>query len=307
LPRIALIVLCKDEEIHLPRLRASCAGVIDEVFVIDSYSTDRTVDIARSFGDKVLQHKFVNYAQQFQWALDQIETDCDWIMRLDADEYLEPALVDEIGRKLPELPQDVTGIILRRKHIFLDRFIRHGGRYPLELLRIWRNGCARIEDRWMDEHIVLLHGHTVTFENDFCDYNLSGIGFFIDKHNKYATREAIDVLNERFDLFPRDLAVKESGGATQAASKRRVKDGIYNRVPFPFGPVIYFLFRYFIQLGFLDGKEGFAYHFLQGLWYRMLVGIKIIEFQRAIAGLSSKEDIIDELAKASGMSLRRDS
>jgi len=295
--KIALIVLCQNEQAHISRLLNNCKEVVHESYIIDSGSTDLTVDIALAAGATVLHHPFVNYAQQFQWALDNIKTDCEWIMRLDADELLEPELVEEIKAKLPALPSDVVGVNLKRRHIFMGRWIRYGGRYPLTLLRIWRQGQGRIENRWMDEHMVVWGGRTVTFDHDFSDHNLGDLSFFIDKHNKYATREAVDRLNDEFHLFPRDEAVSEGGSSLQARRKRFVKERLYNRLPFAVGPLCYFLWRYVVQLGFLDGREGLIYHFLQGFWYQFLVEAKLVELRRAIAPLSDPVEIKIKLAR----------
>jgi glycosyltransferase involved in cell wall biosynthesis len=298
---LAVIILSYNEELHLERGLASVSPIASEVFVIDSYSNDRTVEIARAQGAHVLHNPWTNYAQQFQWALDNAPITADWVMRLDADEIIEPDLAAEIAAKLETLPPDVTGVNLKRKHIFMGRWIRHGGRYPLVLLRIWRRGKGRIEQRWMDEHMLLTEGRAVTFEGGFSDANLNDLGFFTDKHNKYATREAVDVLNQRHGLFGRD---EDLGGASaQAARKRGAKEGFYNKLPFAVGPLAYFLYRYIFQLGFLDGKEGAIYHGLQGLWYRFLVDAKVLEFERELAKVEGAEAKLRRLAELTGLKL----
>jgi hypothetical protein len=171
------------------------------------------------------------------------------------------------------------------------------------LLRIWRHGHGRIEDRWMDEHIVVWGGHTVTFKGGFADWNLNNLSFFTDKHNKYATREAIDVLNQRLGLFPRDETLNANSASWQASAKRWTKEKIYNHLPFTVSATLYFLWRYFFQLGFLDGRPGLVYHFLQGWWYRFLVGAKIMELEKAIAHLTDKREILIELSRLTGHDL----
>jgi glycosyltransferase involved in cell wall biosynthesis len=297
---LAVIVLTRDEERHLPRLLQALAGLDGGVFVVDSFSTDRTTAIAEAAGALVAEHRFVNQAQQFQWALDNLPIDAEWVMRLDADEVLTPELVEEIGQRLPSLPPEVTGVNLKRRHLFLGRWIKHGGRYPVTLLRIWRNGAARIEQRWMDEHMVLLHGRAVTFAHDFADDNLNELTFFTDKHNRYATREAIDVLMKRYGLADEDEALSRRNASLQAAAKRRIKARLYNRLPFGLGPFAYFLYRYVLRLGFLDGAEGLAYHALQGFWYRLLVDAKILEFDRALRPLAGREARLAALARLTG-------
>ncbi len=274
-----------------------------QVVVVDSYSTDRSVEIAQALGAQVLHHPFVNHAQQFQWALDNAPITAKWVMRLDADEIVEPDLAAEIARELPQLPGDVVGVNVDRKHIFMGRWIRHGGRYPLRLLRIWRHGHGRIEDRWMDEHMVVWGGRTVTFKGGFADHNLNDLTYFTDKHNKYATREAIEALNQELGLFGRDEALSSGSASRQAAFKRWGKERVYNRIPFTVSAPLYFLWRYIFQLGFLDGREGLVYHFLQGYWYRFLVGARKMELQRAIAHLSDKHEICAELSRLTGLKL----
>lgn len=299
---LSIVILTYNEAAHVSRAIRSVKAIASEIFVIDSFSSDRTVELAEAAGATVLQHPFVNQAKQFQWAMDNAPITADWVMRLDADEIIEAELAAEISAKLPNLPDDITGINLKRKHIFMDRWIKHGGRYPLTLLRIWRRGKAVIEDRWMDEHMRLTEGRAITFSGGFSDHNLNDLTFFTDKHNKYATREAVDVLNQRYHLFARDEELSAEGSSQQAALKRFIKERIYNRLPFWLGPLGYFLYRYFIQLGFLDGRPGIIYHFLQGFWYRFLVGAKICELETALSGIPDSEKK-DELAKLTKLKL----
>jgi len=300
---LAVIILTFNEERHIARSLASVTGIASELFVVDSGSTDRTVELARAHGATVLEHPFVNYARQFQWALDNAPISADWIMRLDADEVIEPDLAARIRDRLHTLPDDVTGVNLKRKHIFLGRWVRHGGRYPLVLLRIWRCGKGRIEDRWMDEHIILSDGRTVTFDGGFADHNLKDLTFFTDKHNKYATREAIDVINQRRHLFRRDVDLAAEKGSRQAAITRWIKEKLYNHIPYQISAPAYFVYRLVFRLGFLDGKEGFVYHFLQGLWYRLLVGAKVDELERALTGIDDPAAMRAEIRRLTGFAL----
>lgn len=301
--QITVIILTFNESMHITRALESIASIASQVFVIDSGSTDNTVALAEVRGAQVLHHPFVNQAQQFQWALDNAPITTAWVMRLDADEIIESDLCAEISLELPKLPSDVVGINLDRKHIFMDRWVRHGGRYPLRMLRIWRRGHGRIENRWMDEHMVVWGGRTVNFKGGFADHNINDLTFFTNKHNKYATREAIDVLNQRLGLFARDEALNTESASWQASAKRWAKERVYNRLPFTLSATLYFLWRYIFQLGFLDGRSGLVYHFLQGYWYRFLVGAKLMEFERAIAHLTDKDEIAVELTRLTGFDL----
>jgi glycosyltransferase involved in cell wall biosynthesis len=295
--KIAVIILTKNEEIHIARAIACVKGIAHSIHVIDSGSTDQTCDIARSFGAEVLTHPWKNYADQFQWACDNISTDADWFLRLDADEVVEPDLADSVVAKLPLLSSESVGVTFDRKHIFMGRWIRHGGRYPLRLMRLFRRGRGRIEQRWMDEHIVV-DGPSVHFEGGFADHNLNDITFFTTKHNGYATREALDAVLHRHGLMPVADAVQDLN--RQARVKRFIKLSIYNRLPFYVSATGYFFYRYFVQLGFLDGKEGLIYHFLQGYWYRFLVGAKVVEMERALSGSTSSNEKLQTLQKCTG-------
>jgi len=300
---ITAIILTYNEALHLERAIKSIQSFVSQVCVIDSGSTDETIEIAKRLGAEVHIHTFVNQSKQFQWALDNVPLRSSWVLRLDADEIIEPDLAHEITAKLPQLPTDVTGINFKRKHIFMGCWVRHGGRYPLLMLRLFRRGKGRIEDRWMDEHITVTDGRTVTFDGGFSDWNLNDLSYFTEKHNKYATREAIETLNQRLNLFPRDEDLNAHRASWQASAKRWAKEKVYNRLPFTVSATLYFLWRYIFQLGFLDGRSGLVYHFLQGYWYRFLVGAKLMELERAIAHLDDKQVILEELTRLTGHNL----
>jgi glycosyltransferase involved in cell wall biosynthesis len=300
---LAVVILTYNEERHIARVLESVAGIAREVFVVDSFSTDRTVDLARASGATVMQNPFTNNARQFQWALDHAPISASWIMKLDADEVIEPDLAARIRAELPILGEDIVGVNLKRKHIFLGRWIRHGGRYPLVLLRIWRRNHGGVEDRWMDEHVVVRGGRTVTFDGGFADHNLNDLTFFTEKHNKYATREAVDVIIRRRNLLAREPGLPVHGSSLQAAVRRFVKVKFYNRIPYQIGAPAYFLYRFIFQLGFLDGKEGLIYHGLQGLWYRFLVGAKVDELEVAVAGCDDPAEIRATLRRLTGLTM----
>ena len=301
-PDISVIILTYNEAQHIDRCIKNLQPIVREIFIVDSFSTDKTVQIAESLGAKILQNPFINQSVQFQWGLDNCPIQTSWVMRMDADEYLEPRLIEEIIRKFPELPSDMNGIYLKRKHYFLCRWIKHGDRYPVTLLRIWKVGKAHIENRWMDEHIVLDSGNAVIFNGDFVDDNLNTVEWFIEKHNRYASREMVEILNHKYHLFERDESIDDAKTG-QAKIKRFVKESLYNKLPLFVRPVLYFFYRYILRLGFLDGQEGFAYHFMQGLWYRSLIDLKCLEAEQVLAGAKSREEKVSRLVKLTGLKL----
>lgn len=302
LPGVTTVILTYDEEVHIARAVASARAFSREVLVVDSFSRDATVAIARSMGARVVQHAWVNYARQFRFALEECGIRTEWILRLDADELVGADLAAKLDATLPTLPLDVTGVVFNRRHMFMGRWVRHGGRYPLRLLRVWRNGLGEIEDRWMDEHVRLRSGRKIALSGEFADACERDIAFFVAKHNGYAAREALDVLGRKYGLFGAP-PLTAAGSGVQARLKRLVKERLYNRLPFGVGPLAYFLWRYVAQLGFLDGRAGLVYHLMQGFWYRFLVDVRVLELERAIAPCRTAEERLTALRRATGLQL----
>jgi len=291
---ITVVILTFNESKHIERCIKSLKEVVKRVVIVDSYSTDNTVDLCRELGASVYRNKWVNYANQFQWGLDNCEIDTVWTMRMDADEYLEPALIKELMHKMPKLEQSVNGIYLKRKVFFKGRWIRFGGFYPHILLRLWHTGEGRIEQRWMDEHIVMDAPRTITFENDLVDDNLNNIEWWTAKHNSYSTREMIDLLNVKYGFMKKDESLNTTDDP-QAKFKRILKEKIYAKLPLGFRPCLYFTYRYVVRLGFLDGGKGFVFHFLQAFWYRLLVDVKLAEVELKAGNGSDIPKIIYEM------------
>jgi len=294
---IAVVILTYNEERHIERCIQSIKKYSDNIYIIDSYSTDNTIQICKSLNVNILQNKFINQSKQFTWALDNINFKTEWTLRLDADEYLEDNLIIEIKNKLPNINKDIVGINLKRKHIFMDKWIKFGGRYPLILLRLWRTGHGYIEDRWMDEHIMVEGGKTITLKNNFCDHNLNNLSFFINKHDWYAGREVVDILLDNLKIKNDKKKLSTKNTSFNVSLKRFFKESFYNKLPIGLGPLLYFLYRYIFLLGFLDGKVGLIYHFLQGFWYRFLVESKLVEYKKAIKGLDNNDEIIKKLSE----------
>ncbi|MDO8504644.1 MAG: glycosyltransferase family 2 protein [Candidatus Liptonbacteria bacterium] len=274
MPKVSLIVLTFNEGLNLRKCLKSAEGLVSEIIIVDSGSTDDTPKIAEEFKAKVFRHDFKNQAETFNWALQNTNPSGEWIMRLDADEEILPELKKEIEEKLPGIPADVGGVILRRRTYFSGTWMRHGGIYPTLLLRIFRNGKGMSEEREMDEHLILKEGSAVTFENDFIDNNLNPLGVWIAKHRNYAKREARAYLAQPTTKGTNDAL---TGGVGR---KYRLKMEVYYRTP-PFLRVaLYFLYRYIFLCGFLDGATGLLFHFLQGFWYRWLVDVEILKLRR---------------------------
>lgn len=276
--RISAVILTLNEEQHLARCIASIRDFVDEILVVDCFSTDNTLKIAEAQGARVLQKAWVNYATQFNWGLSQLGPKTEWVLRIDADEFVTPELADEIKSHLPLLGSHVDGVSCGRSMTFQGRLIKFGGVFPIRVLRLFRHGRGACENRWMDEHIKV-SGSVVDFTHQLIDDNLNSLTWWTEKHNKYASREAVDLLNLEYAFMPQDSVAKVRGGG-QAGFKRWLKEAVYARMPGGFRAFIYFVYRYFLRCGFLDGQAGAAFHFLQGFWYRYLVDAKVAEVKR---------------------------
>lgn len=270
---ISVIILTFNEEIHIKRCLNNAKKFAKEIFVVDSYSTDRTVEIATTMGAKIYRNKWVNYSKQFNWALMNLPIKTEWIWRMDADEYLSDDLIDELYVRLSHSPENVSGFTAPCLRIFMGRYIRHGI-VPLILLRLFKKKYASCENRLMDEHIQVSEGVVECLKKPFYDDNLNGLSWWTAKHNGYATREAIDLLMTEYGMIDNNL---KSGSHTNLVRKGKL---LYIKMPLFFRAFAFFFYRYFLRLGFLDGVEGFLWHFLQGWWYRTLADAKVYEIKK---------------------------
>lgn len=292
---ITAVVLTYNEAQHIARCLQSIASVCDAVVVVDSHSDDATVGIARALGAEVLSHPFSNHAAQMNWALDQIAGRGGWVLKLDADEVVTAETVAHAQRCVETAPPEVDGLFVRRRIHFLGRRIRWGGIDPVWQLRLFRNGSGRSEMRWMDEHIEV-NGSTRRTDLVIDDVNLKPITWWTEKHNGYASREAVDILAREND---------DKRGATalhgQTRVKRWLKANIYLAMPPGLRASLYFLYRYVVRLGVLDGREGFYFHLLQGLWYRVLVDAKVYEIRRRME--ATGEDLAGAVRAVTGLEI----
>ena len=278
---ISTIILTYNEEKHITRCIKNAQKFSKEVYLVDSFSTDNTVFVAESLGAKVYQNKWENnHAKQFNWGLNNLPITTEWIFRLDADEYLTDSLVEEINQKLPNLPPEVSGVVFERKMYFMNTLMTKG-MLQMNMLRMFRKQQGVCEDRWMDEHIVLTQGKSVQFDGFFVDHNLNPLGWWIQKHNNYAIREAIELLNLEYPLIVPKTSEAQAYELSTDARSKRAKKKKYANMPLFWRSFVYFVYRYFFKLGFTQGKEGFLWHFLQGWWYRNLVDAKVYEVKKA--------------------------
>ena len=186
---ISAIVLTFNEERNLSACLDSLAGWVDEIFVVDSGSSDRTVEIARQAGARVFEHAFEHYGAQRNWAIDQLPITSGWTLHIDADERITPELRRAITAALAQDPHDVSGFLVSRRTLFMGRWIRHGGHYPAWHLRLMRTGAGRCEDRLYDQHFYVT-GTVQKLQGDLIDTWTPDVATFTTRHLRWAALEA---------------------------------------------------------------------------------------------------------------------
>ncbi len=272
---VAVIILTYNEEANLPYALASVVGWARQVFVFDSGSTDRTVEIAKRYGAEVMVHPFENYGKQRNAALERLPIATEWVLFLDADEWMPEALKEEISSRLASNPAE-NGFLVKRRLVWMGRWIKRGY-YPTWILRLARRGFVRCEERGVNEHLIV-DGPVGRLQHDFIHEDRKGLAEWIAKHTRYARREAEELLKRRQVQGQREIPVRLFG--TQAERKRWLRYHLYERLPPLVRPFFYWGYRYLVRGGFLDGREAFIYHFLQALWFPLLIDAYYLELRR---------------------------
>ncbi|MCR5687570.1 MAG: glycosyltransferase family 2 protein [Lachnospiraceae bacterium] len=279
---ITAIILTKNEEVNIRKCILSIKPIVKRIIVVDSGSTDKTVDVARELGADVMVNVMSPflYAKQFLYAMENGNIQTKWVFRIDADEELTEKSAAEIDKLCNDNEDtDVNGIVVRFEVNFMGRAIRHGGVYPLRKLLVFKYGKGNIEDRCMDEHCVLFEGRSVEVLYDSLHHDDKGLGAWIDKHNGYSSREMQDYFNSVSSASSTGLDAVHSLDA-KAKFKRFLRWKIYYKLPAGFRAWAYYIYRCYIRLGFLDGREGRIFCFMQAYWYRYLVDAKIFEAEK---------------------------
>lgn len=272
---LTAIILTRDEKLHMARCLDRLAPLeAKRVLVVDCHSTDGTQGIAKAHGAEVVEHDWPgNQAEQFNWAIDHCGIDTEWVLRLDADEYLTPGAIEEIKVTLPTLPESVSALTFPLARTWMRQPVSHGVGAVI-LTRLFRRGKARYGIRLMDEHLQV-DGEIRPLKHPLIDDNLNDLEWWTKKHLNYALREALDLLRMEY-------APVEVGGTrlNASASAKRMKKSKYARLPLFWRSFAYFLYRYVLKGGFLDGRAGFTWNFFQGWWYRAMVDARIVEIKR---------------------------
>ena len=273
--RASVVVPTLNEERNLEACLSSVAGWAAEIVVIDSGSSDGTLAIAARYGARVVSHPFETHSRQWAWALAEVPLASDWVLGLDADQRVTPELRSTIDAFLAA-PGDAAGAFVRRRQVFRGQWIRHGGYYPKYLLKLFRKDAVRIDVAELVDHHFPVAGPTVRLEADLVEENRNedDIDVWLAKHVRYASLQALE------DASRGEAATAGGRFFGSPDERTRLFKGVWRRLPLFVRPVLYFLYRYVLRLGFLDGRQGFVFHFLQGFWYRVLVDVKLDDQRR---------------------------
>jgi glycosyltransferase involved in cell wall biosynthesis len=283
---ISVIILTFNSELTIAQTLAAACKVSDDIHVVDSFSSDSTCAVATAAGAHFVQHPFEHYGAQRNWAIDNLPLKYKWQLHLDADEYLSDKLVSEINALQNDFPDNVDGYFLPRLTRFLGRDLWRGGLYPIWHMRLFRSGKGRCEDRRYDQHF-LISGRTAQLHSPMVDDNRMSIGEWISRHNRWADAEAAELMN------PTVEGVVNPNLYGTAVERKRALRGIYGRLPLFSRAFLFFLYRYFLRLGFLDGVPGTIYLVLQSFWFRFVVDAKIYE-----ARIQSADNAVEHQSQA---------
>lgn len=272
---LSIIVLVKNEEVNLEETLKNLITLKCNIYIVDSSSSDKTIAIAEKYTSYIYNYEASSFSDKLNWAIEHLPIDTKWTMRVDADESFTNDLRLELVTKLQHTDEDVCGITVKKRTYFLDKWMKYGGMYPIYTLRIWKTKQAYCEQRLLDEHIVIKKGKNIIFDGDIIDNDKKPMYSWIAKHNNYSTNEAITYFYEK----DQEMDFSKKVFSSQTYRKRFLRNRVYYKTPLFIRPIIFFSYRYFFQLGFLDGKEGFVRHVLHSFWYRFLVDVKILEIK----------------------------
>ena len=275
---VSFIVLTQDEESNIEACLRSFSEWAGEIFIVDSGSNDRTLEIASRYTNKIVEHTFENYSLQRNWAQEQLPLAYEWVFHIDADERVSPELANIIKNWFANPVQltDVSGFFMSRRIDFLGKHIRYGGVYPTYHCRLYRKGLGQCEEREYDQHF-LVQGKKETVEGDLIEVTATSLYLWTARHNRWARMEA------KYQTKGKDYQNNQNvnPGLFRSPIERRrwFKESIYEKSPLFIRSFLYFFQRYVLRGGFLDGTKGLIYHFLHGFWFRFYIDACIYEIR----------------------------
>ncbi len=278
---IDIVILTFNEEKNIEACLQSVSKLNAKIFIVDSGSTDRTLAICEPYNTHVFHHPFENYASQRNWALQNLPLEAEWTLNIDADHRVTEALANELTDLFSHtIDTGVNGFLISRQTLFMDKWIKHGGHYPTYHANLFRKGFGHCEEKLYDQHFVVT-GKTNILKNDIIDIITDSVNTFIVRHNHWATLEAQYLFAQQTQTTGNNTPLIKPKLLGNPMERRRYMKKQYESLPLFIRPVFYFMIRYFIRLGFLDGTRGFIFHFLQGFWFRFLIDVKLYELRRS--------------------------
>lgn len=264
-PPVSVMVFTLNEELNLPGCLDSLRWC-DDVIVVDSFSTDRTEALSRAAGARFFQHAFEGFGSQRNWALDHTAPRHPWVLVLDADERVPPELAAELGARLPSAPDGVAAFRLRRRFHMWGRWLKHSSLYPTWVVRVFRVGRMRYENRGHAE-TQTVDGRTDALEHDLIDENAKGLEEWFERQARYARKEAAyELAQEARGLHPSELL--ENDPLARRAALKRVAGRVPGRA------LLYFGYAYVLRKGFLDGGDGLTFCAMRAIYQQMIVAAK---------------------------------
>jgi len=273
---LSIIILTFNEEKNIEACLKSVCHFADEIFIVDSYSTDKTLEIVQHYTNNIHQHPFETHSKQWKWALENLTLKTEWILGLDADQIVTSELADEIHTLLKSGNHSLcNGYYIKKRQYFLGKWIKHGGYYPKYLLKLFRREKVNVDENEAMDHHFYVTGKTGKLRNDFIEDNKNEtIDFWSKKHIHYASLQIEE------ELFNQSESIINSSFFGNNDQRRLAIKKIWIKSPLFLRTFLYFFYRYFILFGILDGREGLIFHFLQAFWYRFLVDAKIFELKK---------------------------
>jgi glycosyltransferase involved in cell wall biosynthesis len=277
---LEVVILTFNEEKNIEACLQSLSAINAKIFIVDSGSTDNTLTICQNFTAHIYDHPFENYAAQRNWAIKNLPLEAAWILNLDADHRVTEGLANELNTLFSnDIHAGINGFLISRRTLFMNKWIRHGGHYPTYHANLFRRGCGICEEKLYDQHFMVA-GKTQVLKNDIIDIITDSINTFITRHNHWATLEAQYLFTQKMLANNDTSQLVKPRLLGNPMERRRYMKKKYESFPLFVRPVLYFMIRYFLKFGFLDGKTGFIFHFLQGFWFRFLIDAKLYELQR---------------------------
>ena len=273
--QISVIILTYNSEATIKKTVESALQISDDVHIVDSYSSDSTINILSQYKFNVVQHEFENYSSQRNWAINNLQIKYEWQLHLDADERLSEELIKEIYNLENLVESNVDGYYIPRLVYFMGKPIRHGGMFPIWHLRLFKSGLGVCESRLYDQHFYV-NGKTKKLKYWMIDDQRMSISEWVSRHNRWADAEAAEL------TLPSGKDVIQGKIFGNPVEKKRSVKKYYEKMPLFIRPFLFFIYRYFLKLGFLDGKEGLIFYVLQTFWFRFLVDVKIYELTNDI-------------------------